>query len=191
MKPSVSIYCFTICCSALLSFIPKSASAITITLGPVSVSELENLFTNNGFEKPSITLNETETTFDLSILGKPVNGTGSFDTDFVSDFWRGKLSFSQTDPIFASDTLSAGLSIFHQAGIDRPHSGDALKGVIYTKAITINSNAAGTTSKLLSSSFNGKVKHPSEHFDEYSGILSANVAANTVLGNIYRTGLLS
>lgn len=143
-------------------------------------------FTNAGFLAPTIVLNETETTFDLSIQGALVDHTlltdnGSFTSPFVLNFWRGNVTFSQTDGILNPDTVTAAITIFHQAGVDRPHPGDALQGNIFT--FPANVLKQGDPAKI----FGGTVAHPANHFDTYNGSFSVAGSANNITGWTFTT----
>ena len=157
---------------------PKISHAAAIT----DVLDFVKLFENAGFKKPTIVINETETTFDLSIQGGVVDhswssDTGTFTEDFVFNFWRGNVTFSQMDGLFSfPDTVTAALTIFHQAGIDRPHHGDLLKGNIFTfHATTLKQG-----DRMVD--FGGVVSHPASHSDVYKGQFSVAGKDNKIGG---------
>ena len=175
----VKIFPFVL--AGLLCVVPRSeANLITTAVG------LGLEFVNAGFKSPTIVMNETEKTFDLSIQGSIVDhslgdDTGSFSSEpFQLDFWRGTFTFSQVDGQINPDSVTAGMSIFHQAGINRPHPGDALKGSIFTvpAAVRVNGNPA--------LSFGGTVTHPSNDFDEYSGGFSVTGTGTEITGWSFR-----
>ncbi len=143
-------------------------------------------FTNAGFQEPTIIFNETETTFDLSIQGKLVDHTifsddASFTEDFAFNWWRGNVTFSQTDGIINPDTVTAAISIYHQAGINRPHTGDQLKGAIYTLPATVLKQGDPQVT------YGNTVNHPANHFDNYNGTFSVAGSNNNITGWTFTT----
>jgi hypothetical protein len=150
------------------------------------VASLLMEFNKAGFQAPIIDLNETETTFDLSIQGKLVDHTlfpddASFTQEFDLSFWKGHMTFSQTDGILNPDTVTAAITIFHKAGNERPHPGDVLKGHIFTFPATTLKQ--GDPAK----NFAGTVAHPANHFDTCNGSFSVDGSANNINGWSFTT----
>lgn len=109
---------------------------------------LMNFDTADMKQPTSLIMNETESTFDLAITGSIVDhelddDTGSFSAPIVLNFWRGDVTFGQVDSQTGLDSVTASISLFHQAGLNRPHPGDALKGDIFTfPSTTLTAGAA-------------------------------------------------
>lgn len=153
---------------------------------------LKALFAGNGFLTPIVTVRETETRLKLSIVSTGsvdhtnLDDSGAFSTGAVAlDFWRLALSFSAVDGFFVNDSLAIGGSIYHQAGINRPHAGDALSGDIYTFTTTLDSITRSYSNKATES-------HPAAHSDVYSAaalITTPSGSSNITSWSFTLTGL--
>ncbi len=136
-----------------------------------------------GFQAPTIIMNETESTFDLAITGSLVDytfgdNTASFTESFTLNFWRGSVTFGQVDGQINPDSVTASINMYHQAGINRPHPGDALKGGIFTfPSRTLRQGDPAV-------SFGTLVSHPGNgHNDNYyDGLFSVAGNNNNITG---------
>jgi hypothetical protein len=167
--------CLTTLLAAYAS--PTPANAITITDGIALVQ----LFTANNFQAPAVNITDNEQLFILSVQGKAVDHTifddsGGFTTDFAFNFWRGSMTFSVIDGFINVDSVTRAMTIRHQAGIDRPHTGDDLMGTTYTLGSSTVIADTATGSRTLPTG-PIEVDHPhSGHKDFYSSSLTVSSA---------------
>jgi hypothetical protein len=168
-----------VCLSTLLAAYvsPTPTSAITITDGIALVQ----LFTANNFQAPTVNITDNEQLFILSVQGQAVDHTifddsGGFTTDFAFNFWRGSMTFSAVDGFINVDSVTRAVTIHHQAGIDRPHTGDDLMGDTYTLGSSTLIADTATGSRTLPTG-PVSVDHPhSGHKDLYQSTFTVSSA---------------
>lgn len=149
------------------------AAAVEIATGVVG--PLIEAFKDAGFTPPNITFSETESTLTLIVQGAAPTGKHALSQDFVSDYWRGKLLFSESEIWRQSDSVSVSASIHHQAGNQRPHATDALKGSVCAAAqLSIDTATAGTTAASTAGPTTKTVIHEAGHSDRYVSTLTTN-----------------
>jgi hypothetical protein len=168
--------------SLTLTLVGLSTLAVPANATIVDIASFLLSFDTADFARPTIIMNETETTFDLAITGSLVDhefddDTGSFSDEFILDFWRGNVTFGQVDGQINADSVTASISMWHQAGINRPHSGDVLRGDVFTfpSATLVRGDPDKT--------FGTTVRHQMFHNDRYyDGLFHVTGTGTSITG---------